>query len=339
MVLNIILVVIIICMSIFLYIKSKQINLNELNREVERQLKRDIIKNTEIKKNLLNEVNQYKERIDELNLQEKDLKRQITDSTQQMDKMTTSFKQVQQSTIEAQKSLQTLIDTMSETAEKEVNAKIEIMREAKIKQLDEEHQAKVIAILEEETELREKIIPIREELDKYTAQRAAIIETMKREEELKNNQNYHSISLSEESVEDLKYIQSLLNKLHNKEVIAKVAWEAYIQTPTKEMLNRVVGKEKKSGIYRITNVNSKLCYVGQGVDLSRRLAEHIKGTLGIQSIADQRVHHAMAETGLENWTFEVLEECEKEKLNEREKFWINYYKSNEFGYNKTAGNK
>ena len=72
-------------------------------------------------------------------------------------------------------------------------------------------------------------------------------------------------------------------------------------------------------------------------DVAKRLTEHIKGTLGIQSIADQRIHHAMAEKGLQNWTFELLEECAKEDLNNREKFYISYYKSNEFGYNRTIG--
>jgi len=45
----------------------------------------------------------------------------------------------------------------------------------------------------------------------------------------------------------------------------------------------------------------------------------------------------MDERGIQNWYFEVLEECDKNQLNDREKYWINYYKSNELGYNATRG--
>jgi hypothetical protein len=37
-----------------------------------------------------------------------------------------------------------------------------------------------------------------------------------------------------------------------------------------------------------------------------------------------------------NFTFQLLEECAKEDLNAREKFWINYFQSNEIGYNRKA---
>lgn len=39
------------------------------------------------------------------------------------------------------------------------------------------------------------------------------------------------------------------------------------------------------------------------------------------------------------FTFELLEECPKEKLNEREKFWIDFYQSDKLGMNSTKGNK
>ena len=190
---------------------------------------------------------------------------------------------------------------------------------------------------EEEAQLNEKLLPLRKEVDDYTKEREAIIEARKREMKLRDELNYHRVMLEQTSIEDIKYINSILNRLSKPEVVAKVVWEVYIQGPTKEMLNRVVGKDKKSGIYRITNIDTQECYIGQGVDVGKRLAEHIKGTLGIQSIADQKIHHAMAETGLQNWTFELLEECERDELNNREKFYISYYRSTEFGYNKTVG--
>ena len=59
-----------------------------------------------------------------------------------------------------------------------------------------------------------------------------------------------------------------------------------------------------------------MTYIGQSVDVAKRITEHVKGSLGIASIADQKVHHAMREEGVQNWTFELLLECPKEELNE-----------------------
>ena len=44
----------------------------------------------------------------------------------------------------------------------------------------------------------------------------------------------------------------------------------------------------------------------------------------------------MQENGLENFSFELLEECLPEELNEKEKFYINLYQTNDFGYNSNS---
>lgn len=45
----------------------------------------------------------------------------------------------------------------------------------------------------------------------------------------------------------------------------------------------------------------------------------------------------MRELGVENFYLEILEECPKEKLNEREIYWIDYFDSFNNGYNGTTG--
>lgn len=45
----------------------------------------------------------------------------------------------------------------------------------------------------------------------------------------------------------------------------------------------------------------------------------------------------MRELGFENFLFEVVEECSKEFLNDREIFWIEYYNSYKDGYNSNYG--
>jgi hypothetical protein len=40
----------------------------------------------------------------------------------------------------------------------------------------------------------------------------------------------------------------------------------------------------------------------------------------------------MQEIGVENFTFEVIEECDRSLLDEREDYWQDFYKAKEFGY-------
>ena len=49
--------------------------------------------------------------------------------------------------------------------------------------------------------------------------------------------------------------------------------------------------------------------------------------------------YEIQEFGIWNFSWEVLELCSKEQLNEKEKYYINLYDSKNFGYNSTSGNK
>ena len=45
----------------------------------------------------------------------------------------------------------------------------------------------------------------------------------------------------------------------------------------------------------------------------------------------------MAVEGPESFTYEILEMCDRDKLNERERYWVEFYNSKELGYNTTIG--
>ena len=47
----------------------------------------------------------------------------------------------------------------------------------------------------------------------------------------------------------------------------------------------------------------------------------------------------MQQEGVWNFSFELMEECSRTELNEKEKFWIQMYQSDIYGYNSTSGNK
>lgn len=82
------------------------------------------------------------------------------------------------------------------------------------------------------------------------------------------------------------------------------------------------------GIYKITNqVNGKI-YIGQSTNIKRRWREEKHNAFSESSNEyDCYRSKAFRKYGLENFTFEVIEECVTEKLNERERYWADYYDS------------
>lgn len=94
------------------------------------------------------------------------------------------------------------------------------------------------------------------------------------------------------------------------------------------------------GIYKITNELTEKAYIGQSIQIEIRWKQHIYDATHIREKTKKRkLYNAFYEYGIENFTFEVLEECEMVQsiLNERERYWIQYYNTYNDGYNMTLG--
>lgn len=89
------------------------------------------------------------------------------------------------------------------------------------------------------------------------------------------------------------------------------------------------------GIYLITNTVNDLKYVGQSIDIYNRWKQHQSTSKNEKE--QNKLYQAIRKYGIENFNFKILEECEKDQLNEREIYWINYYNSFNNGYNMTHG--
>lgn len=103
-----------------------------------------------------------------------------------------------------------------------------------------------------------------------------------------------------------------------------------------------MGKKPICGIYKITNqVNGKV-YIGQSVNISNRWKQHKNAAFKESSDEyNYPLYQAIRKYGLENFTFEVIEECSSEDLNFKEEHYISLYESyppdKGKGYNQTLG--
>ena len=173
-----------------------------------------------------------------------------------------------------------------------------------------------------------------ETLDQLRSAASAATEVAKRHAEEENFITYHSLQLSEGSKRDIATLEGILPSLSADAsmAISKVIWKVYYEKPYTDLVGRVVGDKQRTGIYRLVNSVTAMCYVGQAVDIADRWRQHIKRALGAEPRTQNKLYPAMYKDGIENFTFEIIEECPREKLNEREDYWQEFYKAKEYGY-------
>ena len=177
------------------------------------------------------------------------------------------------------------------------------------------------------------------DLDRIKNTRAAAMEAQLKEQEIKAQKEYYSINISALELNDVKILRDIEYKLNNPRVLRMLIWQNFFREPMNQLCNNIIGVKTKSGIYKITNQLTNMCYIGQAVDLAKRWKDHAKCGLGIDTPVNNKLYRAMQLNGLENFTWEILEECPSNELNEKEKFYIELYQADKFGYNAKGGNK
>lgn len=196
--------------------------------------------------------------------------------------------------------------------------------------IEKEFDDKIQSLKEQEKETVKSLNKLKDSL-------SAGVQAQLREQAKKDSLSFYKLNPNSIMLADIQVLNQVKLSLHQPVVLSKLIWTTYFQKPTTEMCNRILGTNKRCGIYKITNINTQQCYIGQSVDISSRWKDHIKCGLGIDASATNKLYNAMQKDGVWNFTFELLEECPRELLNEKEKFWISLYQSDKFGYNSTKG--
>lgn len=189
-------------------------------------------------------------------------------------------------------------------------------------------------------EKQESINEVNKKLAALKATRDAAILAARKEQEVADSPQVYNISLDADDASDIQYIQSIMSKLHNPIVLGKYIWTTYYQKKYKVLAANVLGEDVVCGVYKLTNQLTKECYIGQSKNCAKRLSEHLRCACGAAAASKSNaLYDAMRRDGISNFSFELLEKCDPEDLDEKEAFFINLYSADTLGYNSTSGNK
>ena len=247
----------------------------------------------------------------------------------------------------------------------EVNQDLDIYKQGKMKEIDgtaaeyeqrkhnlidqsiEKYRNKQMTLANAKLELMQaerddylkEIEEIKTNLEAERSKRAAINEEILRARALEEQQDFYRIQLDPDDTEDIQLLRSITARLRHPEAINKVIWTGYYQKPLAELRKRILVNGDVSGVYKITRLKTNEIYIGQTTSIDKRWQEHVKSALGVGTLASSQLHRVMAADGCENFTFELLEVVPKDKLRERESYYIDFYDSKTYGLNSVTGDK
>lgn len=197
--------------------------------------------------------------------------------------------------------------------------------------LDEAYQNQQDNILQDLDKLKT-------ELEDIKKQRTAILEAQIREKEIKEQKEFYCLPISVADRNDIQVLERVKTQLNKPRVLSMLIWSTFFQKPMTTLCNNVLGTSTICGIYKITNQIDNKCYIGQSVNISQRWKDHAKCGLGIDTPVGNKLYKAMIEEGIWNFSWELLEECSREQLDSKEKYYIDLYNACDFGYNSNKGN-
>lgn len=270
----------------------------------------------------------------------KDLKQEILDNNSIILELKTT-KQALQNDIQNKNQL---LDVLSEQKKESIDKELDLYKqlaetasqqyfstlEQNYQKMEKQYDKRIEDIYKEYQEAENSLSSIRNSL--IAGMKANLEEQAKQE-----NIDFYKIKLTSMEIEDINQLNNLKSIFHQPTALSKIIWSVYCQKKVNDLCNRVCGNNTLCGIYKITNLKTSQVYIGQSVDIANRFKQHCKCGCGIDAPQSNKLYQSMSEHGLWNFTFEIVEECSRECLNEKERFWINFYQSDFYGLNSNKG--
>ena len=298
------------------------------------------------------EVNNYKHEIEKLEEQKENLEKDIETQYGLIEEYDNKISEVQNKYREElnkkTEDLNLYFEHQKNTRQSEIDTNFERLLREKEENLKNQYIKLEREELEKEHKFRQEVFENIEAARKsqnniladtlYQQQRyEALLEPLRQYERDLQEKLYYTIQVPDEYKDDINFLVTTVSqKVQHPDIINKLVWAEYVKPYIDGTFKRAC-IEDKPGIYKITNIDSGKCYIGKSTNVKKRITDHFKSSIGIKTIADQTVHHEIWKTGFWNWTIEAIIYCDKEQLNELEKYYIDFFKSNEFGFNKTKG--
>lgn len=228
--------------------------------------------------------------------------------------------------------------------EQTIQSRLREYKELKQKSIDQQiqlyrsrYQNEKAGYEQELSQLQEEVQATAASLQTLKQTRKAAFQAILKQKEVKNKINDYRLIPSDIQLSDIKKLEKVKMELAKPRILSMLIWQTYWQPLAKIKFPIILKDKTKMGIYKITNSQTGECYIGQAVDIYKRWNQHCKAGLGIDTPPGNKLYKAMQEYGLQNFTFEILLECSRDELNEKEKYFISLYQADTYGYNSNIG--
>lgn len=228
--------------------------------------------------------------------------------------------------------------------EQQIQSRLKDYENLKRKTIDQQLEFFKLECNRQKAKYEQKLSSIQQEVQAAAASLQTLKQTRKaayqailRQKEIKNKIDDYRLVPSNIQLSDIKKLEKVKLELAKPRILSMLIWQTYWQPLAKVKFPVILKDKTKMGIYKITNSQTGECYIGQAVDIYKRWNQHCKAGLGIDTPPGNKLYKAMQEHGLQNFTFEILLECNRDELNEKEKYFISLYQADTYGYNSNIG--
>ena len=264
-------------------IEKQNIQLSAENKILLNQ-KEDIEKLTETQKKknieLLNKQNQLQQNIDNLILSEQATKIANTKLETEQESLRRSIVQLKETQTQ---SAQDYYEQALEIAQNAFDKEIERISHELEEHREEANKAYASALREyqenfqQEFEVKQKeILSLKSQLAQEQELVATAVAARQRQAQIEQDQDFYRLQISDADIEEIKKIRSILPYLRDKEPLNKVIYKVYYEKPYTDLIGRVLPNNRVMGIYKITNIQNGMCYIGQSTAVAERWRQHSK---------------------------------------------------------------
>lgn len=228
------------------------------------------------------------------------------------------------------------IENAKKIADEFYNQKIEMIE----KDIEQAREEKLRSLEDELNQKLEAVAAVSSDLCSLKTTYASAIEAMRREQTVEEHPEIYCMQFADDELHDMDYLNQIKPKLRHPEILGKVIWSTFMQKKYNNFATTILGPNDVCGVYKITDQLTREAYIGQSLNIKTRWRDHMKCGVGATSASSSnQLYAAMRRDGIENFSFELLDECPKEDLYAKEKYFIELYQTDKVGLNSTRGNE